>query len=356
MKHQKVISMFLALLFLFGCSACGKIKIHTDDSPPVNEIREHAQIPSGSAALNPLSGEPEQEDLSALRPFAVMVNNISVALPHIGVGGADWIYEIEAEGGITRMMALYSHIQDVPSIGSVRSMRPYFLSLAMSYDAIMIHAGGSDDAYADCETYQWDHLDGVRDAAAYSAVFYRDPSRTAHGIEHSVFLYGNRVSDYSDQRGFRRSHNDGYETGLAFSAESVSQCVGDAVSVEVNLSSSKKTSFSYHSDIGKYTGFQYGETYIDGADGSPVLFSNLLILLTQVTDYHDALGHIAVDVVGSGTGFYFTGGRWLDINWSRDSVDGPFRYTAKDGTPITLTPGKTYCAFVSAEQNAVTFY
>lgn len=360
MKKRQFISLLLAALMLLGCCACGKIKVHSDETAPSRETQTDTQTdtqtPTESGSINPLTGESESYDLSRERPFAVMVNNISVAQPQVGISKADWIYEIEAEGGITRMMALFTHIQDVPSIGSIRSMRPYFLSTAMAYDAIMLHAGGSPDSYVDCEAYHWDHLDAVRDAAVNSAIFYRDPSRSTYGTEHSLFLYGDRVSSFADQYGLRRIHNDGYQTGLSFSADAASLCTGDAVNVEVRLSASKTTSFAYHPDTGKYIGFQYGGDYNDGADGSPVLFSNLLVLQTQITPYNDQYGHIAVAVVGSGTGYFFTGGKCLPINWSRDSVDSPFRYTAQDGTPISFTPGKTYCAIISAEQNGVTYY
>ena len=356
MMQSKTLALIMALVLLLGCSACGKIKIHTDDLSEPRTAAQETQTPSDASFYNPFTGEAESFNLSVVRPYAVMINNISVAQPQIGVGKADWIYEIEAEGGITRMMALYTHLQDVPSVGSVRSMRPYFLSLAMSYDAVMIHAGGSDDAYSECEAYQWDHLDGVRDAAAYAAVFYRDPNRTANGVEHSVFLYGDRVSAYSDLVGIRRNHSEGYQTGIAFSDDSASLCTGNGIFAEVKLSESKSTSFYYHTDVGKYTAVQYGSDYLDGADGAPLAFSNLLVLMTQITDYHDELGHIAVDVVGSGTGYFFTGGKSLPILWARDSVDAPFRYTTSDGTPLTFTPGKTYCAFVSADPNSVSFY
>lgn len=92
-----------------------------------------------------------------------MINNIVYAQPQVGISNADIIYEIPAEGGITRMMAIFSHLYDIESVGSIRSLRPYYLSVALSYDAIVIHAGGSEQAYSDVKTYNADHLDGVRD-------------------------------------------------------------------------------------------------------------------------------------------------------------------------------------------------
>ena len=46
--------------------------------------------------------EPEYE---RNRPVAVMLNNLKKAQPQLGNAQADIIYEVPAEGGITRMLA-----------------------------------------------------------------------------------------------------------------------------------------------------------------------------------------------------------------------------------------------------------
>lgn len=87
------------------------------------------------------------------RPVAIMLNNLKEALPQLGQSQADVIYEVPAEGGITRMLAVYQSLDGVGKIGSIRSARPYYLELALGHDAIYIHAGGSEDAYA--KIRQW---------------------------------------------------------------------------------------------------------------------------------------------------------------------------------------------------------
>ena len=92
--------------------------------------------------FNPLTGEGLMEDISARRPVAVMLNNLEKALPQLGVGQADVIYEIVAEGGITRMMALFQDVEGAGNLGSIRSARDYYVNLACGHDAIYVHAGG----------------------------------------------------------------------------------------------------------------------------------------------------------------------------------------------------------------------
>lgn len=357
MRRRKyyLLLILIAALLLGGCGyikVCEEGSAAPETSTPVPQ--ETALIEPTVFYTNPLTGEPESADISAVRPFAVMVNNIIYAQPQVGIGQADWIYEIEAEGGITRMMALFSHLPEVPNVGSIRSLRPYYLSLALSYDAIMVHAGGSPEAYSDCVSYNADHIDGVRDPAAYSSAYYRDPSRGAHGSEHTLFLYGDKISDYADQVGIRRSHPEGFHLGLSFSNDSAALCPNDAANIKVTLTQTKTTSFTYHPESGTYTGFQHGGDYIDGATNEAVAFSNILVLQAQMHAY-DSYGRMEAEIIGSGTGWFCTGGKWTAINWYRSDLNSPYSYTTQDGTPITFTPGKTYCAIVSPQSGGIDF-
>ena len=58
---------------------------------------------------NPLTGEPLAE-LYTARPFAVMINNSSYAQPMCSLNSADIVFEILAEGGITRCMAVFGDV------------------------------------------------------------------------------------------------------------------------------------------------------------------------------------------------------------------------------------------------------
>ena len=90
-----------------------------------------------------------------------MFNNLKKALPQIGVGRADVIYEIVAEGGITRMMGVFQDLEGVGELGSVRSARDYYVNLALGHDAIYIHAGGSPQAYEAFNSWGVTHIDFV---------------------------------------------------------------------------------------------------------------------------------------------------------------------------------------------------
>ena len=89
---------------------------------------------------HPLNGQPLAEPWNG-RPTAVVLNNIYQCLPQHGVTDADIIYELETEGGITRLLGIFSSLEGIGNIGPVRSARSFFNSIALSYTAPIIHCG-----------------------------------------------------------------------------------------------------------------------------------------------------------------------------------------------------------------------
>lgn len=346
MKRYLAILLALALILCSGCG--GGIK---SEVPSLSDNKTELQKQPNYYA--PLTGEPIDAEPANTRPYAVMINNIVYAQPQVGVSSADMIYEIPAEGGITRMMAIFSDLSDVESVGSIRSLRPYYLSVALSYDAIVIHAGGSEQAYSDLKTYGADHFDGVRDGNT-SSIFYRDPSRGQYGSEHTLFFYGTKVADLVQEYGFRTVHNESYKTGLSFSDDAVSQGTGDANTITVTFNTSKTTQFTYQSGSGKYTAVQYNDDYKDGATGEKVEFSNVLVLSASMTTV-DSYGRLAVELTGSGDGYLACGGKYVPIKWSRSSINDCFTYTLADGTPLNFARGTTYVGIVPTNGGTATF-
>ena len=114
-----------------------------------------------------------------------MINNIEVATPQEGVSYADIMYECVVEGWQTRLMMVVSEYESLPVVGSVRSSREYYLDFAANHDAIYIHAGGSQQAYAEIKQRKVDNLDGVN--MYIPNMFYRDSWRQQNmGYEHSL--------------------------------------------------------------------------------------------------------------------------------------------------------------------------
>ena len=85
------------------------------------------------------------EEENTHRPVLATINNHPLARPQSGISDADIIYEIAAEGNMTRLLALFQ--SELPEeIGPVRSARDYFVHIAKGLDAFYVAHGYSPDA------------------------------------------------------------------------------------------------------------------------------------------------------------------------------------------------------------------
>lgn len=299
--------------------------------------------PTPEPIRHPLTGEAIEAELTD-RPLAVMINNHEKAQPQCGIIGADMIYEILAEGGLTRMMAIFTDHDAVERYGTMRSLRPYYLEVGLSYGAVIVHAGGSDQAYSDVKTKGADNLDGVRGAGA-GKYYYRDSNRVHNGLEHSLFISAEDVLTYAEERGISVVSDTPYDFGLTFAEEAVPAGGETAANIELTFSMWKKSKFAYDTDKGVYTMAQYGKDYADGDTGETVPFTNMLILEAP-TRVLDGYGRLEVNLVGEGAGYFFNGGKYVPITWHRDGLGQQFYYTLADGSELTLGIGKTYVGVV----------
>ena len=309
--------------------------------------------PEPTGPVNPLTGLPTEEDISATRPLAIMINNASDAMPQLGVSKADIIYEVLVEGGITRMLALYQDVSEVEVIGSIRSARTYYVDIAQSYDAVYIFAGGSPGAYRVLSARDITRLDGVGGRAD---IFYRDRQRmNTMSMEHTMVTTGERIMQWLPTYGFRLEHEEGYERALNFSDESDTLEGLEAQDFSVRFSSSKTTSFTYDEDDGLYYLQQYGRAYSDGNDATQLSVANILILRTNVSRIPgDAEGRLDIRTTGSGTGYYVNGGKYIEVLWSREDESSQFAYTLTDGAELSLGRGQMYICIIPNE-NEVSF-
>lgn len=308
--------------------------------------------PAKAAFTDPLTGEPTAEDLSQQRPYAVVINNIDVAQPQCGVSKAAMIYELPVEGYITRMLALYSDISDAGKLGSIRSARPCNVSICRAYDGIFVHAGGSHIAYNDLRDNNVDDMDGVM-GGSDASYFYRDPNRQAYGIEHSMFIDSEDVLKTTELMGYRTTLSKDYAGfGLHFAENATPAGGSDASYIDINFRGGKHSKLTLEKS-GLYSMDQYGDDYIDDNTGEEVLFKNVLILRAEMWDGYDtpedSTPRVYMTLTGEGTGYFACGGKMVDIYWTRENEDSPFRYfTDRDHTkPLTLGVGTSYIAFIS---------
>ena len=298
--------------------------------------------------VNQLTGEPMDIALTRNRPFAFVLNNMVVALPQAGVSHVDILYEFPVEGGITRMLAIIQDISELDTIGSMRSARYYFVSVAESYDAIFAHAGDSYVARAHMSNRGTDNLNGVAGAARF---FMRDPARrSSMGFEHSMMAVGERLYEGIPNFGFRTVHESDFNQTLLFTENAAPTNGGAAREITARITASKNSYFTYYPEYGQYFMRQFNRDFIDSETDERVGFTNILLVHTSVTARPgDRAGLRMVETTGEGTGFFINGGRYTEIRWSRADETAPFEYTLLDGSPLYLGVGRTFIGIVPRE-------
>ncbi len=312
--------------------------------------------------INPLTGLPADTDLSTKRPVSIMVNNIQASLPQSGIYNADIIYEILAEGGITRLMMISTEYEKLPKVGSVRSARDYFIDFAESYNCIFIHAGGSDYAYSTIAKRGINNIDGVRGPAP-NGIFARDQERLNAGIamEHTLFMQGgNTIVNAVKTLGYSTTKAAGYEKPMNFAKwDTVTKHSKEAKHVGVTVSNYQKVDYCYDENSKMYLRFQYnGQPHIDYDAAQQLAFKNVIIMFNESWAIPgDDKNRIAMGTTGESTGYYITEGTYREIVWKKSAHDSVIKYYYRDtGEEVCLNRGKTMINIVNNANKSLTVF
>lgn len=361
-KHLIALLLAVGMICLLG--ACDHPEDPKEHTPAPVKGEETAaglapvpEEPKGPSGINPLTGLPMEPEYEMNRPIAVMFNNLKAAQPQLGISQADIIYEVPTEGGITRMVGLFQTLEGVGNLGSVRSTRPYYLELVLGHDALLVHAGGSPDAYKDIPAWGVDNMDGVR-GGSDAKIFWRDAQRKkTAGYEHSLLTSGDAVLEYLSGGRYRTEHADGYTYVQSFAEDGTPVNGAPAQHITINFSKYKRAgTFDFDAVSGKYLARQYGSAYIDGNTGEQPGFTNVLVLNTSIYSIKDDTeGRQAVKLTGEGDGTFFCGGKASPIRWSKKDRNSQFLYTDESGTALTLGAGTSYVCIIDPKTSTLTY-
>ena len=311
--------------------------------------------------VNPLTGlcDGIPDEALTRRPVAVMINNMIQALPQWGISQADIIYEMLAEGRITRFLAIFQDYSKIEKLASIRSARPYYMDIAQSYGAVYIHFGGSEPAYEQIKKRSdLIHIDGIK-GSWEGTVFFRDAERRKQmGLEHSVYTTGEYLQLAMDKliaqgKDLSQSeHPSAFRFGEHWTDNSAVNGE-EAAKVTVTFSSGHKPWFEYDAESQKYLRFQYGDPQMDGWMDTQLAVDNVLVLRMKLTDLGGTYKLVEIDTTGSGEGWFFTKGKYVPITWEKEKYNSEIRYYTADGEELVVSRGQTFVSVVTTTADVV---
>ncbi len=347
---KRILALSILGIAVFGLFACGKKEepAITEAATTEAEAATEAEDNHSGKIYNELTGEWSADYISK-RPVAVMINNLKDALPSSSTKHADIIYECMVEGGITRLMAIFSDYEGLEKIGSVRSARHYYINIANEYDAIYVHYGQSKPAKSMLDSGAIDNVNGM----TYDAGFYRDSSRQA---PHNAYTTGERIKKGIEDLKYTADYDTTHEAVLSFGEEDKDMESGDtANTVHVNFSNYSKPYFIYDKDKKTYERYEYDAPQIDDQEkeGENILtVKNIIIQISSYACINQENDLQELTQVGEGEGYYCTNGKAIPITWKKTSDKSATEYYTADGEKLLLNPGKTWVSIIGNSNNA----
>jgi len=275
------------------------------------------------SARAPLRGTT---DFPARPAIGIKIDNNAVARPQTGLNGADVVYDIIVEGGITRFLAMFQ-ANDVPRIGPVRSARTSDISIMSAFNNPIFAFSGGNDGVLDAVAVA--PVVSVTESSGRSA-FERDPSRYA-----PFNLYTSTAGLYTAARGEPGVPN----TQFTFRAEGEASVTGRpvrGVSIDIGF---ETVTYTWNG-----TGWDRatnGEPTIDTASGVVSPRNVIVQFTTYTTSPADASSPDAL-TVGQGKAWVLTDGKIVEGRWARGVATAPLQYLDAGNAPIALTPGQTW--------------
>jgi hypothetical protein len=290
--------------------------------------------PEVKQVLCSLTGLPMEANQTDTRPIAVMIDNMSSARPQSGLINADIVYEMPAEGGITRYMAIYHH-QNSDKIGPVRSSRSYYLDKSMEFNAVYVHCGGSPEALSDIQTLKIDSLNELKGEKN----FWRAKDRKA---PHNLYTSTKLIREVMDTKKLSQKKWD-YKMNIS---ESFLDLDGKAIKgIVIDYKHNYKAGYEYDEKQKLFFRTINGVRLKDKETNAEVNTVNIIVEKVS-SKIVDNIGRLDLANTGKGRGYLITGGKLIEIEWNKENRKAKTNYKDLKGNPIQLNKGNTWIQVV----------
>jgi hypothetical protein len=369
-KNRLLSTILIAIIYLISASASyllfsGTKTTTTEVTAPVvgtsGKLTFDETLPKTEAC--PLNGvlysKQQREWWEKHRPLGIMIENHQEARPQSGLSSADVIYEIVAEGGITRFLTIF-YCNGAEQVGPIRSARTYFLDFISEYgtNPLYVHVGGANtdgpaDALSQIEDYGWGELNDINQFSVGFPTFWRDYDRLGHTVatEHTMYSTTEKLLQFAaTSRKLKVENEDGVpwtknfvEYSFKDDAPTSERPVNQAIHLEFwKGHSDYAIDWVYDPIANIYKRSNGGAAHVDKNNNQQLTAKNIVVLSmieSNANDGYENNLHLLYKTKGTGKATIFMDGKKVMGTWRKDSRTARTLLFDSAGTSIKFDRG-----------------
>lgn len=348
---------------------------------PVEEARTRVDLSAPKTEVCPLNGgmftKAERQIWEQRRPLTVMVENHAESRPQSGLSRADVVYEVVAEGGITRFLSVFycgASAEDI-IIGPVRSTRIYYLAFSSEYGdyPLYAHVGGANDFSGTGDTHPkaraletiaswgWQLYNDLDQSSLSFPTYWRDPDRLGHPVatEHTVYSSADKLWEVAHKRGLDATNDEGDKWDENFVSWEFKDDVplderGEVNNIKLEFWSGYQeysVNWQYDRENNQYLRFNGGQAHKDLNNEEQLRARVVIAQFLTERGPVDRNKHLLYDTEGTGKALVFQDGQVIKANWSKEDRQARTSFTDSRGKEISFNRGSIWIEIVPARQN-----
>jgi hypothetical protein len=295
--------------------------------------------------VNPLTGQNVADPTVLLRrPIVAKISNAPpLVRPQAGLGAADLVYEHYAEGGLTRLSAIY-YSQAPERVGSIRSARLIDYELMPMYHGLLAFSGASIGVEDRLNTSEF--ADRLFKGVLYGLPYYwRDESIP---VPHNMFTNTAALWQLADETGINAAPD---LHGMAFhpdpGANAIQSSPASAIDIRYRAT---RVGWAYDPAMGLYARTTDGLGHFDGATLEQITAANVVVIYAEHTftdiiesQWQGSISYsIEIKLWFEGDAVLFRDGQRYDGRWIRPTREDMLALRTADGDLLYLKPGNTW--------------
>jgi hypothetical protein len=316
-----------------------KSSVVQQDQPP--------EPPKPEVKTSLLTGVPLEGSLQDRPVTAVVIENHPAARPQSGLGEAGVVYEALAEGGITRFLSFFQETRPA-LLGPVRSLRTYFVSWTLEFDAAIAHVGGNADALDLVVPMQLKDMSQF----SYPAHFYRTRDRFS---PHNMYT----TSDLMDQLMVKLNNFRPPAAAPTPRKDDTTDGGVNAGTIDLTYSfAGYAVQYRFDRGCNCYLRFMAGSPHIDRNTGQQIRVKNIVVEymptafgVTRIGEQTVRMGDSGLPI-GSNKAVVFRDGIAIEGTWNKPDHRARTKLLDASGKEIPLNRGNTWYSIIPIGKSA----